>query len=135
MIRCDVPGCGKECKTAQGLAGHKQIVHGIVGRSLAGEPAGAGGSALERIRGESNVAGGAGIGALERIRRQPPSALERMRISYMAELLPAAMAELLPGQRYDLLKMLEQLTINREKKQPGQLEQWISDRKVEKKLS
>ena len=120
MIRCDVPGCGKECKTTQGLAGHKQIVHGI---------AGAAGSALERIRGESNVAGGAGISALERIRREPPSALERMRISYMAELLPAAMAELLPGQRYDLLKMLEQLTINREKKQPGQLEQWISDRK------
>jgi len=27
MVKCDI--CGKECKTAQGLAGHKQWAHGI----------------------------------------------------------------------------------------------------------
>ena len=30
MIHCDVPGCRKACKTAQGLAGHKQWAHGIL---------------------------------------------------------------------------------------------------------
>lgn len=30
MIKCDVPGCRKGCKTVQGLAGHKQWSHGIL---------------------------------------------------------------------------------------------------------